>query len=677
MTFSVGVDIGGTFVDAVAFDHDLGELNVAKASTTPDRPTQGVYDSIDKLGVSLSDARTFVHGTTLGLNAVLERTGANAGILTNEGFTDVFEMGRYARPDDRIYSLEYDEPEVLVPGRQRVGVPGRMDADGEIVEPLDEDAVRDAVAELVEERSVDSIAVCFLHSYTNPEHETRAAEIISSNYPNLPVSISSDITRQYREYERTSTAVMNAYIKPLVESYLDDLDETLVEEGFDGAFFVTRSGGGALRAIDAREAPVHTILSGPAGGLIGAARLGTVSGRDDLIAVDMGGTSTDACVVRDGSPTVKFEAELERLPLMVPIYDIRTIGAGGGSIAWVDGELLKVGPRSAGADPGPICYGRGGEDPTVTDAALVLGYLDPGAFLGGQMSLAVEEARSGIRRAVADQLGSSPVEASRGILAVTVGKTVGAIREITVETGLDPRDLPLVAYGGAGPMMMPLVAREMGLREVVIPRSPAVFSAWGMLMTDIVQDFSVTEVALLEDTTIGTIESHLADLVEEADEALSQAGFGPDDRHCERYAELRYFGQEHTLEVSMDDIDHIDDIRERFARRHERRYGHTMDHPVQVVHYRVRGIGTTHTPSIGAWEADGREFDETREAYCFASDDFLSFDVYRRDGVGAGATIDGPAIIREPTTTIVIQSDQRASVDEFGHLIVRTEEGSR
>lgn len=670
MNQQLAVDIGGTFVDAIAFDRDSGEMRLEKAPTTEEDPTRGVFAAIEKLDVDLDEIRTFVHGTTLGINAFLEREGATTGIVTNEGFTDVFEIGRYDRPVEDMYTVPYDAPDPLVERRHRYGVPGRLDADGEVVEPLDEGAVERVADELA--TAVDSAAVCFLHAYQNDAHEQRAAEIIRERAPDVSVSTSQDITGEYREFERTSTTVLDAYIKPIFESYVDRLATGLTDRGFDGSFFITRSGGGALAAENAKTAPVHTILSGPAGGIIGSARVGEIIDREDLIAVDMGGTSLDACVIEDGSPSVEYEASLGNLRMMIPVYDIRTIGAGGGSIAWLDGEILRVGPKSAGADPGPICYGQGGEDPTLTDAAVALGYIDPQWFLGGEMELAEKRTRDGIETSLADPLDSTVSEVSQGVFEVTLANTVGTIREITVEKGLDPRDFSMVGYGGAGPMFVPLLARELGAKEVIIPQAPSVFSAYGMQMTNVVYDFSQTELVPLRDVERSALESWFEGLEEEAHTTLADEGFDPTDRRTERSVEMRYLGQEHTVKVPADGLESVDELADRFAEQHRRRYGHTMDDPAEAVHLRVRGIGETETPDISRRE-EGESGDEvvgTQEAHCFASDEVVAFDVYRRDRLAAGQVIPGPAIVREPTTTIVFHSDQEARVDDYGHLII-------
>lgn len=671
MPNNLAVDIGGTFVDIISFDEDTGRVTLEKTSTTPSNPKRGVLTGVKQIDSSLVDAESFTHGTTLGLNALLEREGATTGIITNEGFRDVFELGRYNVEAGQMYNIRYRRPELLVRRRRRLGVPGRVDATGEIIEPLDETAVEEAVDTLVTEQNVESIAVCFLHSYKNPSHERRVAEIIEERHPDVSVSISSDITNEYREYERTCTTVLDAYIKPIFESYVEQLDSALTDDGFDGSFFITRSGGGTLSAADAKYAPVQTILSGPAGGLIGAAAVGEQSNRRNLLAVDMGGTSLDACVIEDGVPAVEYESSLEHMPVMIPIYDIRTIGAGGGSIAWLDGDLLKVGPKSAGATPGPICYGAGGTEPTLTDAAVLLGYLAEDEFLDGEMQLDTSATREGMKERIADPLGMSVQEASQGIFSVTLANTVGAIREITVEKGLDPREFSMVAYGGAGPMFAPLLAREMGIGEILIPQAPSVFSAWGMLMADVVYDFSQTQLTVLDNTDLDTIEAEFETLERTASDALADSGFTPEQRKLERTVEMRYLGQEHTVDVSANGVESLDSLEARFAERHADRYGHTMDDPVESVHLRVRAIGRNDKPELQfTAESDEVTPVETKTAFCFAEEDAVEFSVYERETLPIGGVIPGPAIIQEATTTIVFHSDQQAEVDELGQLVI-------
>lgn len=673
MTYRLAVDIGGTFVDAVVFDVRSGEWQLEKSFTTPGNAAAGVNEAIRRLGVDGGALDSFIHGTTLGLNTVLEHKGARTAILTNAGFEDVFEMGRYNRDRTQMYSLEYDVRPPLVPKRMRLGIPCRINAAGEELQPLDETAVRKAVRMLVETWNVQAVAVCYLHAYRNPAHEQRTREIIEAEWPQLSVSISSDIVREYREYERSATTVVNAYIQPIFRRYLNSLESTLTQQGFSGSFYITRSGGGALLARDSAAVPVHTIFSGPAGGLIGAARLSEILERANLIAVDIGGTSTDACVVRDGLPTLKYQAELEKLPLMIPAYNISTIGAGGGSIARVDGGLLKVGPQSAGAEPGPICYGRGGQQPTFTDAAVELGFIDPDNFLGGQVKLDAAAARAGIVSHVAEPLGLSAMEAARGMFDVLLARTVSAIREITVQEGFDPREFSMLAYGGAGPMFVPLVAREMDVREVIVPQAPAGFSAWGMLMTDLMQEYSETAVGLLPHIGIDNVRGLAQRLDRQADEALARGGFGTSERSFEWMASLRYFGQEHTLDTPLQVDDTVESLCWRFDTLHKQRYGHTMTDPVQLVHVRVRGIGRTPRPQLRVIpRRSGTALSPRtrRKAFCFAQRSLAEFAVYDRDTLYDGDVVQGPAIVEESTTTLVFFSDQWASVDQYGHLFI-------
>lgn len=678
MATRLAVDIGGTFVDAVAFDRASGALTLEKAPATPAEPERGVLDAVGKLGVSLPDVEMFIHGTTLGINAYLERKGARTGILTIRGFRDVYEIGRTNLPERAMYDILYEKPPSLVPRRRRAEVPGRLGADGGELEPLDEEAVARAVDELVERHGVESLAICFLHAYRNPEHERRAAEVVRDRHPGVSLSLSSDIAREYREYERTSTAVLDAYIKPIFESYVDRLRDALAAEGFEGQFFLARSGGGTLTAESAKTAPVHTILSGPAGGLIGTTRVARATGNGNLVAMDMGGTSLDCCVVEGGAAAVEHEAMLHDLPIMIPVYDIRTIGAGGGSLAREDGGLLKVGPESAGAEPGPICYGRGGTEPTVSDAALALGYLDPDAFLGGDMRLDAEGARRGLEERVAGPMGASVEEAGRGVFDVLVAKMVGALREITVEKGLDPRDFSVLAYGGAGPMVVPLLGREMRLESVIVPRAPSVFSAWGMLMADVVHDFALTEIRLLSELGLDDLDGLFEPLEAEARSTLAGEGFEEGAIRVERTAAMRYHGQEHSVEVPADALGSIDELAERFEERHRSRYGHAMDDPPQIVHLRVRGTGDIEKPGMGRDEGgDGSEARVgERPAYCFAEGHTVDFGVYRREGLAAGDVIRGPAIVQEATTTVVLQSDQRAEVDAWGQIVVTGREAT-
>jgi len=673
MSQQIAVDIGGTFVDAVRADSEDG-IVLEKTPTTPENPSEGVLAAVDLLDVDLTETESFVHGTTLGINACIEREGATTGIITNEGHRDVFEIGRINVPREDMYDVTYQKPESIVPRFRREGVPGRIDAYGDEMTPLDEGAVEEAARSIVADYDAESLAICFLHSYQNEDHERRAAEIVRETYPELTISVSSDISGELREYERTATTVLDAYIKPIFDSYVDRLRAGLADQGFEGEFFITRSGGGAFSAENARNAPINTILSGPAGGLIGASHISNVSSYDNLIAVDMGGTSLDTCVIQNGAPSISYESEIQETPVQIPVYDIKTIGAGGGSIAWEDNGLLRVGPESAGADPGPICYGKGGTEPTVTDAALALGYLSPDTFLGGEMELAEDATLDGIESRLADPLDISLEAASTGVFEVMFSNTIGAIRSTTVKRGLDPREFSLFAYGGAGPMVIPSVAREMGAERTIIPRAPSVFSAWGMLMTDVEYNFSQTHMTVLKRASLPDVDEKFRALEREGADRLESEGFDADRIRFERTAEIRYLGQEHSVEVDADDLDDLAELGERFQNEHRTRYGHKMDDPPELVHLRVRATGETEKPAIATGdETSDAAHVGTREAFCFAEESQRPFDLYNRVSVPPGMTIDGPAIIQSPTSTVVFHSDQTAELDGFGQIRISSE----
>jgi N-methylhydantoinase A len=672
--YRIAVDIGGTFVDSIAFDRETGAITVAKAPTTPARPYLGVMEAIRGLGAPLSDVDIFVHGTTLGLNAILERKGAVTGILTNEGFRDVFEVGRGDVPAREMYNFAYQKPAALVKRRHRVGVAGRLDASGGEVRPLDMEGVRNAAASL-RGAGIESLAIAMLHSYKNPAHEAQAARLVREVFPGLPVSVSSEITREYREYERTATTVLDAYIRPIFERYIDELDGALRAAGFAGRFLIMRSSSGAMTATAAKDAPIFTVMSGPAGGIIGAAYLARMLEKPRLLTLDYGGTSLDASVIEDGLPLVMHQAKLEHFPVLIPIFDIRCIGAGGGSIAWVQEGLLQVGPQSAGAVPGPIAYGKGGTEPTTTDAALVLGYLDPAGFLGGKLRLDADAARAGLDAKVAQPLDIDVVAAAAGIFDVLVAKTVSAIREITVERGKDPRDFSLLAFGGAGPMIAPLLAREIDNFELIVPLAPAAFSASGMLMSDLVTDLAQTNIQPLKPGVERDIAAAFRTLEDEARSLLARQGVDPADQQLDRILECRYAGQEHALEVPVDGEISAERVREQFGRLHASYYGHAMPDMVQVVTLRIRAIGRVKKPALARRAPGGGSVASARrgerEAFCFARRRMTRFSVFDRALLETGARIQGPAIVDEGTTTTVLHSDQSLEVDPYGHLIIR------
>jgi N-methylhydantoinase A len=672
--YRIAVDIGGTFVDAIEFDQQSGNVRIAKAPTTPGRPAEGVIEAIRRLGTPLVQTGVIVHGTTLGLNAIIERKGARTGILTNEGFRDLFEIGRADVPREHMYDFAYQRPAPLVARRHRLGVRGRIDAQGTVVEPLDERGVRDAAAKLVAD-GVQAIAIAFLHSYRNPEHEERAAAIVQDAFPDVAVSVSSAITREYREVERTATAVLDACIRPIFGAYLSELKKALAEAKFDGRFLVMRSGGGAMLADVAARVPIYTVMSGPAGGIVGAAQLARDLDRKRVLSLDYGGTSLDAAVIENSEPLVMYEATLEHFPVLMPIFDIRCIGAGGGSIAWVQEGLLQVGPQSAGAVPGPLAYGKGGTEPTTTDAAIILGYIDPRAFLSGAMALDEKASHAGMSARVAELLNTDTATAAAGVFDVLIAKTVGAIREITVERGKDPREFSLLAFGGAGPMISPMIGREIGAVEIIVPRVPAAFSAWGMLMSDLVFEVSQTLIRPLDASAWAAVESGFAALERQALASLQEQGVAEPDRGVERLLECRYAGQEHAIALSVTPEMTAERAAARFNELHRERFGHALNAKVQIATLRVRAIGRLEKPLLKTIERASAAsltppVRASRQAYCFARRGYQRFAVYARADLKGGHQIAGPAIVDEGTSTTVIHSDQTLTVDAYGSLLI-------
>ena len=673
MTQRLAVDIGGTFVDVIVYDDRTGQLMLHKNSTTPADPAAGVLRAVSEIHPDLSDVDAFVHGTTLGLNAILQRNGADVGVITNEGFRDIIEIARAAIPTAHMYNFSYAPPPPLVPRRHRAGVRGRLDAQGDEVTALDRTSVLAAGQYLVEVCGLTSIAICFLHSYANPEHERRTAEILRAAYPTVSVAVSSDLTREYREYERTSTVVMDAYIRPVLSDYIARLEEQLAEAHLTPPLHIMRSSGGAMTADVARSAPLTTVLSGPAGGVVGASFLARELALSRLLSFDVGGTSVDACVILDGEPTEVHEASIDTFPLLIPIFDIRTVGAGGGSIAWLDNGLLKVGPRSAGAVPGPVAYGQGGTEPTLTDAALVLGYLDADLFLGGQMSIDTDAARAAISETLADPLGIEGTAAAESVFRVLLARSVSALREITVERGLDPREFTLLSFGGAGGLLGAMLAREMGITTTIVPTVPAAFSAYGMLMSDLQHELATTVLQPLTANSLPQLTAHFDELMAQGAEVLERQGISQDSRRFVRSLDVRYRGQEHTLPVELGPDPSASEIIDAFHQLHRTRHGHAMDEPVEVLTLRVRALGMLGKPTltrlpVGPAAETGPA--AKRPAFDVATGEMCDFAVYHRHELLSGQEIAGPAVIEEGTSTTLFFSDQALTVDEYGHLLI-------
>ncbi|PWJ49554.1 N-methylhydantoinase A [Quadrisphaera granulorum] len=676
-TARVAIDVGGTFTDVVELLPETGALRFEKVPTTPDAPTRGVMAGFAATSGEVSSVRTFTHGTTLGLNALLTRTGARTAVVGTRGFRDVYLLGR---TDRRVnFDITYRKPKALLERYDTFEVTERSWHDGSVVTPFDrEDAAR--VARTVAERGYDAVAVCFLHSYANPAHELAMREVLAELAPGVTVTLSHELSREYREFERTSTAVLDAYVKPVVRRYLGALEGELRTAGFGGRFLMTRSGGGAMSATAAREQPVSLILSGPAGGVVGAVALAKALGMPDLITIDMGGTSLDASLVLDGEPVLHQGAEFEGMPINTPSLYIHTIGAGGGSLGWLDAAgALQVGPASAGAVPGPASYGRGGDRPTFTDAALAIGYLGTETPLGGTLRLDAALATKALQP-LADELGLSVPALGRGMVAISTTKIMGAVRAITVEVGRDPKDFAMLSFGGGGGLVAVDVAVELGIPTVVVPPGQGAFCAFGMLLADVQHDASRTVVAALDELDPALADAQWRTMEDDARAALAEEGFTAASVVMARSLDVRYSGQEHSVTLPL----HGDGaagpldaarVAADFAALHERQYGHTMTDPVEVTTLRLRATGVVDKPELPRLRertaADG-PLQREGERPVFVNDDApaVPYALYTREEMLAGDEVAGPAVVTEHTATTVLHAGDVLRVGSLGELVI-------
>ncbi|MFF5768258.1 hydantoinase/oxoprolinase family protein [Streptomyces tanashiensis] len=675
MTYRVAMDIGGTFTDVVAYDEHSGTYFAAKAPTTPGDLAEGVFASLGRAVDSPGDISFFVHGTTQGLNALLERKGARVLLLTSAGMRDVYHIARGNR--DRMFDLHYRKPKPLVERCDTMEAGGRFDWRGTELEPLDEDAVR-AAARRAKDEGFDAVAVSFLFSYVNPDHELLAGKILEQELgEDVVVVLSHQVAGEWREYERTSSAVLEAYTGPVVRRYLGRIEGRFTEHGLTVPVQVMQSSGGIVNAAYARRHPLQTLLSGPVGGTMGGAAAAGLLGRRNAICVDMGGTSFDVSLVLDGRPDVSNEGSADGFPVLMPLVNLQTIGAGGGSLAYAEAGGLRVGPESAGAVPGPACYGRGGTQATVTDANAVLGRVDPDWFAGGHMTLDVAAARHAVA-ALAGELGLEPVELASGICDVANAKMAQAIRTLTVEHGLEPGEFVLLAFGGAGPMHAVEIARELGIGEVVVPRFPGAFSAWGMLGTEVRRDLTRQFFTPGADLDGEAMARALADLEHESLAALAEQGVPVERQRVEHVVEMRYEGQDYTLAVPLlaaaepAGEDFLAAAAERFAALHERRYGHaTPEAPVEFVTLRSTALGALPETAPVPYAADEAASDTVRQRPVVFGGQSYDTTVLRRERLAPGQRVDGPAVIVEATSTTVVPPDSSVTVDENGFLVIK------
>jgi N-methylhydantoinase A len=662
--FRVAADIGGTFTDLVFQDADSGDTFTGKILSTPGNPAGAVLEGLDAFLPRGAKLDFLIHGTTVGVNAVLERRGARVALVTTKNFGDVYAIQGNDRRD--IFAIHYRKPKTLNKRSDVFTVRERLLADGSVQTPIAlEDLAPLIVA--VQEGRYDAVAVCFLHAYLNPEHELAAEAYLVQHLTNMPITLSHRVSPEWREFARTSTTIMDAYIAPVVKRYLSTLIKELAPVLGTADLHVMASSGGAMTALAARERPIQTLLSGPVGGAIGAETIGRSIGRRNLVGIDMGGTSFDASLIVDGQSTVSTEAELEGLPVQMSIADIHVIGAGGGSLAWLEGGSIRVGPRSAGSVPGPACYGRGGTEPTVTDANAVLGRIDPGNFAGGRMKLDFDAARRAIAR-IGDQLGLSAEAMAQGILDIVNAKMADAVRTITIRRGIDPRDFTLLAYGGAGPMQAVAIAEALEIGEVIVPVHPGAFSAWGMLQTDVKYELKQTYYGLWNRVSGSDLEAAFGALEERGAEHLRDEGVPNDRITFARSADLRYEGQAYQIVCALPDgsIDK-DSTRKAFDDAYLRQYGHSnAEAQMEVVILRVMAIGRLDRPAIVPPTAQPMRARRTRRVYFDRTPRDTT--IIDRSALAVGENLLGPAIIEEPTTTTILPPGWKATTIEYGHI---------
>lgn len=670
MSYQFGIDIGGTFTDLFVIDNDSGRIIQEKVSTTPADFSRGFVNAIerafDEHDISPAEVEHLSHGTTVATNAMLEQEGVETGLLATRGFRDVTAIGREDRSN--VYELSPSKVPTFTRRRHRLGVAERVDADGEVVEPLDEDDVRRAIAEL-RDSDVESVAVSFLHAYRNGEHERRVGELLDAE-TDLEFSLSSDVMPEIREYERTLSTVIDAYIGPIVTEYIAALESQLRALDIDSTLHLMQASGGVITPENLASRSLRLINSGPAAGVIGAKRYAKAAGVESLITLDMGGTSADACVVRDGEIETTTEGELNDIPLLFPQVDVRAVGAGGGSIAWLDpANVLKVGPKSSSADPGPACYGQGGERPTVTDAALVLGYLNPSYFLGGEMELDVSAAEAALEP-LCDALDQSLSELANGVLDIAATNMTQAIRLVTVEKGYDPRNFVLTCYGGAGPLFTTRLARKLDIDRALIPPAPGVLSASGLLAADKQFSFSRSQVEVLSTDSVDAVGT-IFDALEAEATAVAGSGF-----ELDRSVDLRYRGQTSKLNVEVPSgavgTDLFETVSRRFHDQYETIYGHSNpEEAVEGVTWRVQATEPTtelRTPTLSSSGTLADAVKGTREAY--TDGEFRECTVYDRYALPSRTTFRGPAIVEETESTTIIGAGSTATVDGTGSLVV-------
>ena len=677
----VATDIGGTFTDLVAVD-DQGKTILTKSHTTPPNFEEGVIKVIQKSGVCPQEIKDFIHGTTTIINALTERKGAKTALITTKGFRDVLEIARCNRPD--LFNMVFAKPRPFIPRYLRKEVEERVSFDGKVVTPLNEEDIKAAV-EYFKKEKVEAIAVCYINSYANDEHEKRTVELIRKLWPEVFVTSSIEVTKEWREYERTSTIALNSYVMPVASSYIDNLDRRLKEAGCHAKEYIMQSNGGTTTFEHAKQTPINMVESGPVAGVYGSAILGKMIGERNIIAFDVGGTTAKCSLIDNGEVKVTTEYRIERTesyagyPIMAPVVDIVEIGNGGGSIAWIDeAGSLKVGPQSAGAVPGPVAYGIGGTEPTTTDACLVTGRLSAENF---DNQVDMDAVRAAIQEKVGDAFGMDTDEAAMSILRVAEANMYNALKLISVRRGYDPRDFTMVAFGGGGPMHCAYLAKELNIRKVIVPIAAPVFSAWGMLMTDVRHDYIQTNIRRMNEVSAEELNDMWEGLLSQAQEQFEKEDIPKENIVCNYIADMRYMGQEHTVKVNVPPIPWSEETKEeiiqRFHDTHEHFYTFRLtDTPTEIVNLHLVAYGRLTKPELAKIPPQEGPVEnakkEIRKVY-FAEDGWMDTPVYLREKLGRGAVLDGPVIVEEAAASAVAAKGQRITVDDYGNLIIETE----
>jgi N-methylhydantoinase A len=678
MSLRLGVDVGGTFTDVLLVSEETGDLTIAKVLSTPEDQSLGVMAGVKQAcethGVGLDALSLILHGSTVVTNMILEEKGAVGGLLTTAGHEQILHLARAWTPGPLYAWMGMIKPDPLVPLWLTRGVPERTSASGEVIAAIDEDATRAAIEDLLAS-GTESLTIAFLNAYVNPAHERRAREIALELRPGLPLSISSDLVSEYREYERTLTAVLNSYTQPQVIKYVDGLESLLGDAGFRGRLNIVRSDGGTMSARSTKERPVDIAFSGPSGGAVGAAYLARRMGVPNVLTFDMGGTSTDVALCRDGEVAIKREAQLGYYQFQARGADIHSVGAGGGSIAYLNlAGALKVGPRSAGADPGPACYGRGGTEPTVTDANVVLGRLPGGSKLGGRLALDVEAAERAVAT-VAEGLGIDTVAAAQAIIDIANENMHAALRVVSVERGYDPRDFGLVAFGGAGPLHANALARLIGADPLIIPSTPGVLSAFGFLAADVQNEFARTYLRPAEETPGEDVLAAVDELIGEAGAWLDAEGVDAGDRAFDVFADCRYYRQDIQIPVALERTALLNGyaarLRGDFEGEHRRRYGFDLEANVEIATLRVVGRGTSSDVELKAAAGGSAELAIDRHERVHFDGEWHDTPIYERAQLAPGHTLAGPAIVEQEDSTSVIEPGWTGTVDDAGNITVR------